>query len=157
MGVAEVLEAIALMRGRSDLLSSAGRCPEELVRRAEQRIGYGFPPSYRCFLSELGTASFGGEEVYGLIAHNLDGFGVPNALWLYETNLAEFAQPVRYFEFFDYGDGTTVALVLDSRDAAGECALAETHAGTWAEYVEDVPGDFGSFLLALVRRSLSRR
>ncbi len=78
--------------------------------------------------------------------------GVPNALWLYRTNITKFTQPARYFEFFDYGDGTTVALDLDSRDASGECALAETHAGLWAEYVEDVDGDFGSFLLALVQR-----
>jgi hypothetical protein len=62
-----------------------------------------------------------------------------------------------YFEFFDYGDGTTVALDFKSRDAFGECALAATHAGGWAEYVEDVDGDFGEFLLARVRARLAQK
>jgi hypothetical protein len=151
VGVAEVHEAIALVRARPELLSAFGPCPEDLIRQAEQRVGHVFPPSYRYFLSELGTASFGGEEIYGLIAGNLDGIGVPNALWLYENNLAGFAQPARYFEFYNYGDGTTVALDFSSRAPEGECALAETHAGAWDEHVEIVEGDFGSFFLDLVR------
>ena len=122
--------------------------------RAERQIGQRFPPSYRYFLSELGTAGFGGDEIYGLIPQNFLGAGGPNALWLYRHNLTAFAQPARYFEFFDYGDGTTVALDLAARDASGECLLAETHAGGWEEYHEEVEGDFGSFLLALVRAGL---
>jgi hypothetical protein len=47
----------------------------------------------------VGRTSFGSEEVYGLIPHNFDGFGVPNALWLYESNVKEYGQPRRYSEF----------------------------------------------------------
>jgi hypothetical protein len=47
-----------------------------------------------------------------------------------------------------------VALDLDARDPSGECALAETHAGGWAQCVDDVDGDFGSFLLARVHARL---
>ena len=143
------------MRGHPDLFWSVGGCSEELIQRAEHQVGQRFPPSYRYFLSELGTASFGGNEFYGLIPHNFEGTGGPNALWIYRTKIAEFEQPARYFEFFDYGDGTTVALDLDSRDASDECALAETHAGGWEEYVEDVEGDFGTFLLERVRARLA--
>jgi hypothetical protein len=142
------------MEERPEQVSSAGACPEDLIVRAEQRIGHRFPPSYRYFLAELGTVSFGGEEIYGLIPQNFEAFGVPNALWLYTKNLSELAQPPRYFEFYNYGDGTTVALDFDRRDAAGECALAETHAGAWNEHADDVAGNFGTFLLALVREDL---
>jgi hypothetical protein len=114
-----------------------------------------FPPSYRAFLAAVGTASFGGHEVYGLISHNFEGSGVPNALWLYESNVKNCGQPSRFFEFYDYGDGTTVALDLDRRGDYGECALTQTHAGAWEEYVEDVDGDFGTFLLDRVRRRLA--
>jgi hypothetical protein len=154
VGLTDVHEAISMMRSQPDLLTSVGRCPEELIRRAEHELGQPFPPSYRCFLAELGAASFNGNEFYGLIPHDFEGIGVPNALWLHRTHIAQFAQPARYFEFFDYGDGTTVALDLGSRHASGECALAETHAGGWAECVDDVDGDFGSFLLARVRARL---
>jgi hypothetical protein len=154
VSLTDVHEAISLMRDQPDLLTSVGRCPAELIRRAEQQIGQRFPPSYRYFLAELGAASFNGNEFYGLIPHDFEGVGVPNALWLYRTHIATFAQPARYFEFFNYGDGTTVALDLDARDPSGECALAETHAGGWAECVDDVDGDFGSFLLARVHARL---
>ena len=155
MAVDAVREAVRLMRSRPDLLSAAGGCPENLIQRAEDRIGHQLPPSYRAFLAAVGTASFGGSEVYGLIPQNFDGVGVPNALWLYEDQAAKFDRPRRYFEFYDYGDGTTVALDFERRRPDGEYALAETHAGAWREHVEDVEGDFGSFLLALVRECLA--
>ena len=155
MGVDSVIEALRLMRARPDLLSEVGPCAEHLIERAEERIGHRFPPSYRAFVAAVGTASFGGEEVYGLIPHNFEGFGVPNALWLYESQVREYAQPRRYFEFYNYGDGTTVALDFGRRSDHGECELAETHAGAWAEYAERVDGDFGTFLLELVRERLT--
>jgi hypothetical protein len=61
----------------------------------------------------------------------------------------------RFCEFYNYGDGTTVGLDLDRRRDDGEYALSETHAGAWTEYVEDVEGDFGTFLLDLVRERLA--
>ena len=140
-----------LMRARRELLDDAGACPDDLIREAEERLGQPFPPSYRAFLAAMGTATFGGQEIYGLIPGRLEGQGIPNALWLYERNVADLAQPTRYFEFYDYGDGTTVALDLDHRDSDGECALAMTHAGAWSEHAEPVNGDFGMFLLDLVR------
>jgi SMI1-KNR4 cell-wall len=143
------------MRARPDLVNEAGPCPKQLIRRAEERVGQPFPPSYRAFLAAVGTTSFGGEEAYGLIPDNFDGFGVPNTLWLYESNVKEYGQPRRYFEFYNYGDGTTVALDLDRRRDDGEYALCETHAGASAEYVEGVEGDFGTFLLDLVRERLA--
>jgi len=155
MGVSDVDEAVRLMRARPSLLSEAGACPEALILHAEERVAHPFPPSYRAFLAAVGTASFGAEEVYGLIAFNFNGVGVPNALWLYEKNVTEWDQPPRYFEFYDYGDGTTVALDFERRRDDAECALVETHAGAWTEQVEAVPGDFGTFLLELVRTELA--
>ena len=62
------------------------------------------PPSHRCFLSELGTAAFGGDEIYGL--------GTPTTRWVRCPKCAlglrdqlygvRAARPL--LEFYDYGD-----------------------------------------------------
>jgi antitoxin YobK len=126
---------------------------ESLVRSAELRLGLTFPPSYRTFLRIAGCGGVQGEEFYGLVADaGLDVPGVPNAVWLYETETAS-RQPRRYFQIYNYGDGTAVALDLERQRSDGEVPCVASHAGRWQQ-TEDVATEFGTFFLAVITDAL---
>ena len=52
------------------------------MRAAESALGVALPPTYRTFLGRLGTGSFGGEELYGIVCEDPPGTGVPDAVWI---------------------------------------------------------------------------
>jgi hypothetical protein len=148
-GEAAVLEGLKL--ARAGLVDHDFDVPasEALIDAAQQRLGLSFPPSYRRFLREAGCGGVGSEEFYGLVPAGLDARGVPNAIWLYE-DARRRGQPPRYFEVYDYGDGTAVALDFDRPSPNGEVPCVAAHAGDWTQ-TEDVASDFGAFFVAIVR------
>ncbi|QBO35838.1 SMI1/KNR4 family protein [Periweissella cryptocerci] len=54
---------------------------EELLRKAEKALHLNFPPDYRQFTLDFGTAVIEGIEIYGLTTDNFIDAGVPNVVW----------------------------------------------------------------------------
>jgi hypothetical protein len=60
------------------LADFAGPRDEGLIEQAEQVLGLRFPPTYRRFLREFGSGSFGGTEIYGVVDDDFEGSGIPD-------------------------------------------------------------------------------
>jgi hypothetical protein len=55
------------MHSREDLLHCSGLVPEETICKAEQALGFDFPPSYRTIAQKYGAFDFGGAEFLGIV------------------------------------------------------------------------------------------
>jgi hypothetical protein len=58
-------DIIKILRGKTDLLSGEG-ISEELIRKAEERLGLKFASDYRAYLSYFGIIAFDGHELTGI-------------------------------------------------------------------------------------------
>jgi cell wall assembly regulator SMI1 len=55
---------------------------ESLIKKAEQKLGVKFPPTYRRFLASHGCGDVEGLEIYGVIKDDFDNSGIPDAIWI---------------------------------------------------------------------------
>jgi len=156
MSMADLEEAFRIMNSYPDLVDFMGPRPEELVLAAEKAIGYTFPPTFRRFVLELGSGSFGATEIYGVTTDNFVNAAVPNGVWLTLEDRAQGWIPPSYYEIYDTGVGSRYCLDLAKRDDQGECPVLEYYPGLPPEVqpAEPVATSFGTLLLNLVQEEL---
>ena len=73
--------ARALMAEHHAWCDFEGPRSEELVALAESKLDLTFPPTYRRFLLEYGTGTFGTAEFYGVIHDKFENSAAPDAIW----------------------------------------------------------------------------
>ena len=78
----EYTDALKLIAQNSNLWNCVGPIPDQVVARAESKLGCAFPPEYRDFLLRFGCGSFGSFEVYGIVGSDIEVACVPNGVWL---------------------------------------------------------------------------
>lgn len=94
-----------------------GGQPGWRVRKAEERLGVAFPPTYRSFLREYGAGSFGSREFYGVLRDDVEDSGVPDVVWrtLCEREKAPF--PRNLVPVYHFATGDLACLQLTDGEA----------------------------------------
>lgn len=121
---------------------------EDVITRAEQVIGYTFPPTYREFLLRYGCGDIHGQEFYGVIHGDFENSAIPDAVWYTLALRREGGLPHHFLIVHEIGDGSLSCLDFSQRRNDGECPIV-----IWEPMSE--PGDrpdieaedFGQFLL----------
>lgn len=133
-----------------------GPKPEELIVKAEEKLGLKFPPTYRAFLKNLGCGDAGGEEFYGIIDESFEESGIPDAVWFTLEERKSGGLPAAYIVISALGDGEL--LVLDTAGAAegreGPVLLLPEGYSQPGSETETIAGDFGEYFYRTVREVL---
>lgn len=127
-----------------------GSKSESLVTKAEAALGITFPPSYRCFLLEMGCGDINGLEIYGLINDNFENSTVPNGIWLTLSERREIGLHPAYVLISEGGDGTYYGLDTRQIDNNGEATVVRLSVD--GKLSEKVANSFGEYLLEAVQR-----
>jgi len=151
-------QAVALMSQHWGMQDFVGPRPEPLVKAAEDRLGVRFPPSYRRFLIEHGAGSFGSSEVYGVIGTSFDQSSVPDGIWYTLSERKESNLPSTMVVIFNDGSGDLFCIDSAASRPDGEAPVVRFQPGipVPTQRPEVIARDFGSFLLDVVRREISR-
>lgn len=149
MGMAQIEEALALIRAHPESSHFVGRRDAQLVDEAEVALGVTFPPTYRRFLLELGAGSVAGEEFDGVITRDFAHSSVPDAVWATLKHRTQFGLPLGIVLVHSSGYGDYYGLDTSRPDAGGECPVV-----LWDDGLPIAAPDFGSFFLAGVKAAL---
>lgn len=128
-----------------------GPRPAELIARAEQVLGFRFPPTYRRFLLEYGAGSVGGTELYGVIHDDFENSSIPDGVWN-NLELRREGQPETLYAFFDVGDGEQFCLDTGHVADDGEMPVVAVYFDD--EEREEIAPDFGRAFLMLIEEEL---
>ncbi len=154
MSMAELQEAISQIRDCADA-DFEGPKPESHVVEAEKALSVTFPPTYRCFLKELGCGDCRGFEVYGIIGSDFDNSGIPDAIWITKRERVDSDLPTDLVIVGATGDGGYWALDLAQANNEGEAPVIIWMPGAVNRRREQVQApDFGSYLLSEIRSRL---
>ena len=129
-----------------------GAKPESLVAKAEFALGVTFPPSYRCFLSEMGCGDINGFEVYGLINDNFEASSIPNGIWMTLNLRKAIGLDQKYVIVGEGGDGTLHAIDTSTKANGGECPVVRLSVD--GKQSQPMAVSFGSYLLQEVQAVL---
>ncbi len=156
MGIAEMLEGLALVRQNSARSSFVGPRHIELVEAAEAAIGWRLPPTYRMFASRLGAGSFGSAEFYGVTTDDFEHGRVPNGISLTLSCRRQRLLPGHYLIVASLG-GSSFCCLRRTDGAESPVFLVEAGAALaapGASAARVVADDFGTFFLERVRSRL---
>ena len=129
-----------------------GAKPESLVAKAESALGVTFPPSFRCFLLEMGCGDINGLEVFGLVDENFENSTVPNSIWLTLKKRRTIGLDPAYIVIAEGGDGTFHG--LDTRQVGPDREATVVLLSVNGKNSGKVADSFGEYLLEEVRRTL---
>jgi hypothetical protein len=154
-GVESVRELIELVRDNPDECRFTGGVSEKDIMRAESELGIEFPPSYRYFVSELGSCECDGVELEGVNRTPLGGDRLPGTVsaTLDLRDDHRFPADLLVIEY----DGMGGIISLDSSEANedGEYAVLAWDPGAEARGgPERLAEDFGTYALSKCRRML---
>src|SRR5579872_6140335 len=123
VGMAELEQALDLVRAHRDQADFVGPRDEGLVAAAEATLNLTFPPTYRRFLLELGAGGFDSEEIFGVIHSDFRHAGALDAVWYTLTERSQSGLPLNLIVIYFLGDGDLFTLDTSSVDAEGECPV----------------------------------
>nr|WP_272874795.1 SMI1/KNR4 family protein [Agrobacterium tumefaciens] len=142
------------MKDRSiDIFSGTGATDADIVA-IEARLGVRLPPSYKAMLTQFGTLSFEGIEVYGWTRSGLDGKSIPNVVFATEDDRKRGLVSDQMVNFMVAGYGPTFVLDCAEISADGEAPVYEIPAGGIKRGKDRLADTFGAFFLAEVERIL---
>lgn len=143
-------QSVAVIERHIDGCEPSGPQPDERIERAEELLGFAFPPSYREFLSRYGVLSFGPHEGYGIHHDQLEAGPVPNVVWLALKDRTSGFLPPSMIEIYHDGMGF---YVLDTAEGDGPPVRTwDTRFSYPDKRGEIVADSFGAFLFGLVTR-----
>ncbi|MYW68414.1 hypothetical protein GTY65_30710 [Streptomyces sp. SID8379] len=147
---------IALMRENDDIAHFADGCSEEMITTAEEQIGLNFPPSYRKFLSVVGTCDIAGEEFIGL--YQTPGMGEKLLGSVSETlDARSHGLPTAFIVVMFDGMGGLIVLDTSSRDTEGEYPIRVWNPGDTDLNDSEVLGqNFGTYALNVSQKAVDR-
>jgi SMI1-KNR4 cell-wall len=144
----DMLDALEKARARREMLPPTP-ASEELIAKAEARLGLAFPPSYRRFLAEVGVLRFASKDVFGLYSDDFDHNAAPCVV-LMTLSERKFGLPPSYVVVYAVGEGTLYA--IDTVDAISSVVAWRSATAP----VEFVAPNFGEFLLETVESEIER-
>lgn len=154
MSIDDYEKAIGLLKDRSiDIFSGTGATDADIVA-IEARLGVRLPPSYKAMLTQFGTMSFEGIEVYGWTRSGLDGKSIPNVVFATEDDRKRGLISDQMVDFMVAGYGPTFVLDCAEIGAEGEAPVYEISAGGIKRGKDRLADTFGTFFLAEVERIL---
>lgn len=158
MGMRQLETALTLLRANPGRIHVVGPRSETVVTSAESALGLTLPPTYRRFVTELGAASVGSEEIDGIIDEDFEHSGIPDAIWYTLKLRSESSMPNNLVAIYSVGDGEILALDTSRTGVDGEApVVAWTPGGSRpSDHLEVVAPDFGTFLLERVRAAVER-
>ncbi len=159
VGLADVDEALDLIKSYPGRKHFAGVRQPALIEEAVAALGVPFPPSYRRFLENLGAGSIRGREIYGVIDSNFRDSTIPDGIWLTLRERRDSRLPEALVIVYSTGDGEYVAIDTSKRTSESEnpMVLWRPGATSASDALEQVSSDFGSFFLQIVREATGDR
>ena len=156
MGLGDLRAALRLVDEHRDRADFTDGQPEELIERAEQALGVGFPPSYREFVRVLGAGDIAGAEFYGVCSAEFESSSVPNGIWFTLQERTDSGLPAPLVVVYSVGEGTLCALDTAKHDEDGESPVVAWVPGVSRsdEQLESVAPDFGTFFRETIENAL---
>lgn len=156
MSIKDYEKAVHLINENQAISDFAGKCPELLIKKAEEKLNISFPESYRQFLLNFGAGNFGSEEVYGIIKEDFENSGIPDAIWYTIKQRKEVNLPSNLVVIYHTGGEEMFCLDTNKPGKNGEPALVSYAIGVDSKHqtYEIIANDFGEFLLQKVKLEL---
>jgi hypothetical protein len=157
MSWADFQAAVRLIESHPEMKHFMGPRDDELIARAEDKLGLIIPAMYREFLRRYGAGNFGACEIYGITVDNFETGMVPNGIWLTIDERASSRLPPNLILIMslDY-EGAYAAL-----DTAAYTAGEEAPVVSWipglsnpSEELTIIAEDFGAILLEGVQTAI---
>jgi hypothetical protein len=151
--MADLEEALRIVRSHPDLSHFAGPQDEPVIQEAERLLGLKFPPTYRAFLQQLGAGSFSAAEFYGICGPDLLTGPIPNGIWCTLNHREKWQLPRNLVVIGDGGFGDNYCLdVMPHSEAPVIIHLPGVQPAQQPR--ETVANDFGAFFLEEIRTQL---
>lgn len=150
--MADLEHALVLVEQHQDEADFDGSKPGALLEKAEQALGFSFPPTYRAFLSRLGCGDVAGEEFYGVTDDNFVHSSIPNGIWYTLDERKNFQLPECLIVVGSTGDGGLYATDCSQTSDDGEHPVVEWWSGPQKQ--SQIAHDFGEFFLNRIREAL---
>lgn len=156
MSTEDYENALNLINENEFLSDFVGKCPEQLVRKAEEKLNLSFPKSYKQFLLNFGAGNFGSEEVYGIVKEDFENSGIPDAIWYTIKQRKEVNLPSNLVVIYHTGGEEIFCLDTNKPGKHGEPAVISYAIGVDPKHqtYEIIANDFGEFLLQRVKLEL---
>ncbi|MEE9492701.1 MAG: transcriptional repressor [Gammaproteobacteria bacterium] len=122
-----------------------------LIEKAENSLGFLFPPSYKLFLSTLGCGDIDGMEFYGIRDDDFESHGAPDAVCL-TLNERKSGLPNNLLLIYMREDGAYCALDTGQINADGENPVVTYELNVSQKHIAD---DFGAFFLTELQAAFS--
>jgi hypothetical protein len=149
--------ARAMMAEHPSWCDFEGPRGETLVALAETKLGLTFPPTYRRFLLELGTGTFGTAEFYGVIHDNFEDSSAPDAIWYTMSERRQGRLPSDLIVVGSHDEGLLLVEGSPGRNAEGK--VIEIVGGYPLDQQEQgvIAADFGEYLRMSVALQIEMR
>ncbi|MEV0405874.1 SMI1/KNR4 family protein [Actinoallomurus sp. NPDC050550] len=155
--VASVVSLVELLRGNPGSCRWTGGLSPVDLARAERELGTPLPPSYRCFLAEVGSCEVDGTDFLGVYRTPAMGdtlLGTVSGTLDARTD-PRFPPDLLLIQYD--GMGGLVCLDLSRRDRAGEAPVVVWDPGSADRGgPERLAADFGSYALRQCTQALTR-
>lgn len=156
MSIQDYSNAVDLIQQNPDLGDFVGKCSEELVKKAEEKLNLSFPQSYKNFLLNYGAGNFGAEEIYGIINQDFENSGIPDAIWFTIKQRKDINLPSNLLIIYHTGGEEIFCLDFSKLNKSNEPAVVSYAIGVDLEFqaYEVIANDFGEFILQRVKIEL---
>ncbi|MEY9871054.1 hypothetical protein ABH931_000508 [Streptacidiphilus sp. MAP12-33] len=156
-GIESVDALVELLARHPDEANWTGGLSTEDLSLAESELGVGFPPSYRHFLSSLGSCEAGSEEFLGVYRTPAMGGRLLGTVAETLEAQVDLALPGALLVIQFDGMGGLVCLDVSRLDEQGEAPVAVWDPGSAGRGgPEQLDPDFGTYVLRQCRRALLR-
>lgn len=148
--------AVKMIEENMDLTDFVGEISTETVNKAEKLLGVTFPESYKRFLCHYGAGNFGSEEIYGILDEDLNGSGIPDAIWFTQTQRIKAQLAPELVIIYFNGASEYYCLDTSQMNESQECPIVVYEPGITQGKARDIVyEDFGSFLFDIIQNEVS--
>jgi hypothetical protein len=149
-------EASQLIKSHSHMCDFYGPCSEHLVQAAELALGLNLPETYRRFVLDYGSGSFGSTTIYGIVKEGFDNPGTPDVVWNTITTRRDVEMPPNYIIIYSVGDGEVFCLSVETPEVSPLIAYTPG-LPIVLQSKEVISNDFSDFLLRQVQRNIAKQ
>ena len=131
----------------------------ELIEKGEKYLDIKFPNTFKQYLKDFGSLTFGATEIYGVIDEDFINSSIPDAIWLTMKKRKELNLPKQFIEIYEVGEGTEFFLDT-SKMKNNECSVVSMYVPNFLEdkFTENLLtmeyDNFGDFLLDIIEDEL---
>lgn len=145
-------KALKIMSENKEKCDFFGKCPENLIEKAENVLEIKFSTIYRNFLMDFGAGNYGSEEIYGIIGDNFIDSSILNGIWYTLIERKQVNLPKNLVVIYDTCGDELFCLDFNKLNNENEPEVVVYIPGEKNEnqLYEKIANDFGEFLLGLV-------